>query len=107
MDSGFLASLGPGMTNTSLPVPVRALPAILGDIEDHAIGILELALKIAVALLAKIEKELAAMGLDAFLRFSEILDLKSEMVRADMGARVFQIGRLAAGSAGEIEQSEI
>src|SRR5215472_10632413 len=102
MDSGFLASLGPGMTNASLPIPVRALPAVLGDVEDHPVGILELALKIAVALFAKIEKELAAIGLDAFLRFSDILDLKAEMVRADMGARIFQIGRLTAGGAGEV-----
>jgi hypothetical protein len=32
-----------------------------GDVEDHAIGIFELALEIAVRLLAEIEKEFAAV----------------------------------------------
>src|SRR5690348_16526172 len=91
----------------SLPIAVRALPAVFGNIEDHSVGIFELALEIAVALLAKIEEELAAVGFDALLRFGKILDLKAEMVGADMRAGVFQIGSLAAGSAGEIEQREI
>src|SRR5690349_4603351 len=95
------------MTAGSLPIPVRALPAVLGNIENHAIRILELAFEIAVALLAEIKEELAAIGFDAFLRFGEIVDLKAEMVRADVGIRVFEVGSLAAGGAGEIEQSEI
>src|SRR6516162_6042618 len=64
--------------SASLRIPVGALPTVLGDIEDHAIGILELALKIAVPLLAKVEEEFAAVGLDTLLRFNEIVDLKAE-----------------------------
>src|SRR5690242_6380331 len=75
--------------DVSLPIPVRALPAVLGDIENHTVRVLELAFEIAVALLAEIEEELAAIGFDAFLRFGEIVDLKAEMVRADVGIRVF------------------
>src|SRR5581483_6364783 len=91
----------------SLPITVGALPAVLGNIEDHAVGIFELALEIAVALLAEIEEEFAAIGFDALLRLGKIVHLKAEMVGADMRTRIFQIGSLAAGGAGEIEQCEI
>jgi len=57
--------------------------------------------------LAEIEEELAAIGLDPLLRFGEIIDLKAEMMGADMGARIFQIRGFGARGAGEIEQSEI
>src|SRR5690242_18846700 len=80
---------------------------MLGDIEDHAVRILKLALEIAVPLLAEIEEEFAAVGLDALLRFGEIVHLEAEMVGADMGARIFKIGSLAAGAAGKVEQSQI
>jgi NitT/TauT family transport system substrate-binding protein len=80
---------------------------VLGNIEDHAIGIFELALEIAVPLLAEIQEEFAAVGLDAPLRFGEIVDLKAKMVGADIAAWVFQVGGLAAGRTGEIEQGEI
>src|SRR5260370_14680525 len=84
-------------------VTVGALPAALGNIEDHAIGIFELALEIAVPLLAEIEEEFAAIGFDAPLRFGEIVDLKAKMVRSDIAAWIFQVGGLAAARAGEIE----
>src|ERR1700751_3163356 len=95
------------MTRSSLPITVRPLPAGFGDVEDHAIGILELALEIAVPLLAEIEEEFAAIGLDAPLRFGKIVHLETEMVGADMGAWVLQIRSLATGGAGKIEQGEI
>src|SRR5262249_18831952 len=82
-------------------------PAVLGNVEDHAIGILELALEIAVPLLTKVEEEFAAIGFDPPLRFGEILDLKAEMVRADIAARVFQIGCLATGALNEIKERQI
>jgi len=80
---------------------------MLGDIEDHAVGIFELAFEIAVPFLAEIEEEFAAVGFDAPLRFSKVVDLKAEMVGPDMGARVFKIGGLAASGAGKIQQCEI
>ena len=54
-------------------------------------------------LLAEIEEEFAAIGLNAPLRFGEIVDLKTEMVGADIAGWVFQIGGFAAGGTGEIE----
>ena len=91
----------------SLPIPVRPLPTVLGNVEDHTVGIFELAFEIAVALLAEIEEEFTAIGLDALLGFGKILDLKAEMVSADMRARIFQIGGLAARGAGKVEQRQI
>ena len=68
-------------------VAVRSLPAVLGNIEDHAVWILELAFKVAVAFVAEIEEEFAAVGFDAPLGFGKIIDLKPEVVRADKAAR--------------------
>jgi hypothetical protein len=49
------------------------LPAVLGNIENDAVRVLELAFKIAVTFVAKIEEKFPAMGLDAFLRLGEIV----------------------------------
>ena len=91
----------------SLPIAVGTFPAAPGNIEDHAVGIFELALEIAVPLLAEIEEEFPAIGFDAPLRLGEIVDLKAKMVGADIAGWVFQIGGLAACRTGEIEQGEI
>src|ERR1700731_2579538 len=61
------------MTPSLLPEAIRALPAVLGNIEDDAVGVLELALEIAVTLVAEIEEEFAASRLDAFLGLDEIV----------------------------------
>ena len=47
---------------------------MLGDVEDHAVGIFELAFEIAVPFLAEIEEEFAAVGFDAPLRFSKVVE---------------------------------
>src|SRR5579859_3351758 len=95
------------MTASLFAVTICPLPAVLRDVEDHAVGILELALEIAVALVAEIEKELAAVRFDALLRLDEIVDLKAEMVGADEGFWILQVGGLAAGAGREIEQRQI
>jgi hypothetical protein len=64
-------------------VPVGADPAVLGNVEHDPIGVLELALEVAVPLVAEVEEELAAGRLDAPLRLGEVVDLKAEMVGAD------------------------
>src|SRR5215468_6637708 len=60
-----------------------------------------------MALVAEVEEELAAIGLDALLRFGEVIDLEAEMMRADEGRALLEIGRLAAGLPLKIEQREI
>src|SRR5262249_17466766 len=75
----------------NLSVVLRADPALLRDVEDDAIGILKFALEILFCgILAEIEKEGAAIGLDALLGFLQIVNLKPEMVSADEGACVIQ-----------------
>src|SRR5207244_10788223 len=73
----------------------------------HPVRVLELALEIAVALVAEIEEKLAAIGFDALLRLGEVVDLEAEMMRADDGRALLDIGRLAARLPLEIEQREI
>src|SRR5580704_2720888 len=90
-----------------LPVTIGALPAVLGNIEDDAVGVLELALEIAVTFVAEIEEEFAAGRLDAPLGLDEIVDLEAEVVRADKALRVLQVRGGGAGSGGEVEQGEI
>src|SRR6202030_4371685 len=90
-----------------LPVTIGALPAVLGNIENDAVGVLELALEIAVTLVAEIEEEFAAVVLDAFLGLDEIVDLEAEMVSADKTFRIFQVRGRGAGAGREIEQGEI
>jgi len=60
-----------------------------------------------VALIAQVKEELAPIGLDALLGLGEILDLEAEMMGAHEGRTLLDVGCLAAGSAGEIEQREI
>src|SRR5262245_39280837 len=88
-------------------VAVGPLPTVFCNIEDHPVRVLELALEIAMALVAEVEEELAAIGLDALLRFGEVIDLEAEMMRADEGRALLEIGRLAAGLPLKIEQREI
>src|SRR5262245_35229836 len=88
-------------------VAVGPLPTVFRNIEDHPVRVLELALEIAVALVAEVEEKLAAIGLDALLRLGEVVDLEAEMMRADEGRALLEIGRLAAGLPLEIEQREI
>src|SRR5262245_49471233 len=66
-----------------LIVAVGSLPAVLGNIENDAVGIFELAFEIAVTFVAKIEEELSTMRLDAFLRLGQIFDLEAEMMGAN------------------------
>ena len=61
-----------------LPITVGTLPAVPGNVEDHAIGILELALEIAVTFVAEIEEEFAAVRLDALLRLDKIVNLEAK-----------------------------
>src|SRR5436190_15944339 len=66
-------------------------PAFLREIEDHAVGILVLHFEVRIFLaLAEGEEELAASGLDPFLRLLQIVDLEAEMVRADEARRVLE-----------------
>src|SRR5580692_10896615 len=95
------------MTGSLLPVTIGTLPAVLGNIEDDAIGILELAFEIAVTLVAEIEEELAAGRLDFLLGLDQIVNLEAEMVRADKSFGVFQVRRRGAGAGREIEQGEV
>ena len=87
-----------------LPVTIRALPAVLGNIEDDAVGVLELALEIAVTFVAEIEEEFAAVRLDALLGLDEIVDLEAEVMRADETFGIFQVRGRGAGAGREIEQ---
>src|ERR1700683_2346331 len=95
------------MTGLFLPVTIRALPAVLGNIEDDAVRVLELALEIAVTFIAEIEEEFAAVGLDALLSFGQVVDLEAEMMCADKALGVLDVGRLAAGAGREVGQGEI
>src|SRR5262245_64054298 len=88
-------------------VAVGPLPTVFRNIEDHPVRVLELALEIAVALVAEVEEKLAAIGLDALLRFGEIVDLEAEMMGADEGRAFLDIGRLDARLPLDIEQREI
>src|ERR1700730_12056708 len=95
------------MTGLFLPVTIRALPAVLGNIENDAVGVLELALEIAVTFVAEVEEEFAAGRLDFLLCLDEIADLEAEMVGADKSFGIFQIRGRGAGAGREIEQGEI
>src|ERR1700730_3479738 len=84
-------------------VAVGSLPAVLGNIENDAVRILELAFKVAVTFVAKIEEEFSAMRLDALLGLGQIVDLEAEMVRADEAAGVFEVGGFAASVPLEVQ----
>src|SRR5712691_528282 len=80
-------------------------PAILGNIEDYSVRILEFALEVAVAFVTQIEEELAARRLDALLRVGQIVDLEAKVICPDgLGGVALDVVALAAG---EIKQREI
>src|SRR2546421_11681402 len=84
---------------------IRALPALLGDVEDDAVGILELALEaFLLGVVAEVEEELAAQRLDPLLRLGEVVDLKAEVVRPDVVLRVVEA---RAALAEVVEQREV
>ena len=61
-----------------------AEPALLGDIENDPVRVLELALEILLlGIIAQVEEEGAARCFDALLRGCEIIDLEAEMMGAD------------------------
>ena len=80
---------------------------MLGNVEDHAIGILELAFEVAMALITEIKEEFPAVGLDAFLGFLEVIDLKSEMVGTNEGCPFLDVGCLAALATLEVQKREV
>src|SRR5262245_65178236 len=67
-------------------------PAGIIDVEDDAVGILELALEALVPFLAEIEEELAPGRLDGGLLLLQVVDLETEMMDADEALRVLQAG---------------
>src|SRR5499427_10863820 len=60
-----------------------------------------------MAFVAEVEEKLAAIGRDALLRIGDVVDLEADMMRADEGRALLEIGRLAARLSLEIEQREI
>src|SRR5262249_58126163 len=64
-------------------LPRRHHPADVVDVEDDAVGILELALEALVAFLAKVEEKFAPGRLDRRLPVLEIVDLEPEVMDAD------------------------
>src|SRR6185312_6717033 len=70
---------------------LRSLPAFLRDVEDDAVGILELALEVLfLSVIAEVEEELAAARLDLLLRLGQVVDLEAEVVRADVAFRIVE-----------------
>src|SRR5262245_18512776 len=56
-----IAVAAPGLF---LPIPVGALPSVLGNIEYDVVRVLELAFEVAVPIVAEVEEEFAAVRLD-------------------------------------------
>src|ERR1700681_4765844 len=87
------------------PQPIllfRPEPALLRNVEDDPVRVLELALEIDVLLtFPEIEEERAAGALDALLGVGEGVDLEAEMVGADEA-----FGILEAGAALALERQE-
>src|SRR5688572_18993131 len=82
-----------------------ALPALLRDVEDDAVGVLEFSLEILLLdVVAEVEEERAAQGLDLLLRLLEIFDLKAEVVRAD---EVLGVRKPRAAAARVVEQRQV
>src|SRR4030081_195330 len=76
---------------------VRSEPALLRNIEDDPVRVLELALEGDVVLaFAEIEEERAAGALDALLGVGEVVDLEAEMVGADEAFGVLEAGAALA-----------
>src|SRR5262245_32063970 len=67
-------------------------PALPIDVEDDAVGVLELALEIVVVGIAQIEEELAPGLLDPLLLLREVVALEAEVMDADELARILQPG---------------
>src|SRR5262249_9373896 len=65
-------------------------PAGIVDIEDDAVGVLELPLETLLPFIAEIEEELAARRLDRGLLGLEIIGLEAEMMYAHEGARILE-----------------
>src|SRR5260221_10549763 len=99
------SSMPPPLARAGLPSSARAPraiyrpallssePALLGDIEDHAVGVLVLDLEVRFFLRAsEREEELAAGSLDLLLRRLEIVDLEAEVMRADEVGGVLEAG---------------
>src|SRR5689334_6468354 len=96
------ASAMPSQAASKLPGP---LPALLRDVEDDAVGVLELALEVLLlGVVAEVEEELAAERLDLLLRLGEIIDLEAEMVCADVALRIVQA---RAALAEVVQESEV
>src|ERR1700757_3843435 len=73
------------------PLLRRPGPALLGDVEEDAVGVLVLPLEVGVLLrLAEREEELAAGRLDALFRRLEIVHLEAEVMRANEAGGVLQ-----------------
>src|SRR5579859_637769 len=71
------------------PALLSSQPALLGNIEDHAVGVLVLDLEVRFFLrFAEGEEELAAGRLDALLRRLDVIDLEAEVMCADEIGRV-------------------
>jgi hypothetical protein len=101
-----MAGTSPAMTHgVSIATTLSLLlfgsePATLGNVEDDAIRILELALEVDLVLaLAEVEEERAASVFDAFLHLSDVVDNEPEV----MGAGEV-LGVLEAGPAFTLER---
>jgi hypothetical protein len=68
----------------------RHRPAGVVDVENDAVGVLELSLEPLVTLLAEIEKEFTAGRFDRRLPFLEIIDLEPKVMEADEGCGSFR-----------------
>src|SRR5260221_7612953 len=78
---------------TYRPALLSPEPALLGDIEDHAVGVLVLDLEVRFFLRAsEREEELAARRFDALLRRLEVVHLEAEVVRADEVGGILEAG---------------
>src|SRR5262245_34383731 len=83
--------MGFGQRPQPILLAIRPEPALLRDVEDDPVGILELALEVHLVLaFAEIEEEGAAGAFDALLRLGEVVDLEAEMVRADEALGVLE-----------------
>ena len=79
----------------------------LGNVEDDAVGVLELAFEVAVPFVAEIEEEFAARRLDALLGLDEIVDLEAEVMRADKAFGIFQVRGRVAGAGRKLSRARL
>jgi hypothetical protein len=78
----------PQTSSDRLRITVGAYPAMLRDVEDGAIRVLE-PFEIALSHVAEIDEEHSARRFDATLGFREIIDLSIEMVRSNEAFWIF------------------